>query len=128
MLKTNLKLKERITTHKKLISIILFLLYIIGTGIYIGKYLFGYENSIILHTSTFFIFVILIWLAFHLLKIKNGIRHYLYVTEVCFLFFLICIYIYDADYFVRYQILVIPSIILAHVQLFFTKRIQITKS
>lgn len=117
-------MEEKTATRKNLISLFLFLLYFFGTGMYIGKYLYGYEKSIVLHTSMFFIFVILNRLAFHFLKIKKGICKYLYVTEVCFLLYLLCVYIYGSDYFIQYQILVIPSLILAHVQLFFTKRIQ----
>ncbi|SFN65055.1 hypothetical protein SAMN04487989_102236 [Bizionia echini] len=108
----------------KLILIFIYLLYIIGIGIYIGAFLLDYQNNINLYTGMFFIFVIFNRLAFHSFANKKRLKYYLYLTELCFLVYLLFLYIYDFEYFIRYKILAIPAIILVHVQLFFYQKMK----
>lgn len=94
------------------------LLYIIGISTYIGIFLFKYDNNILLYTSIFLVFIIINRLGFYTYANKKLIKNYLYFTEFCFLLYVIFVFIFGPEYFLRYKILVIPCLVLMHVQLF----------
>ena len=98
--------------------ILLFYSYIMTTGVLLGMYWLEKDNDLFLNSILFFSVVILNRVLDMFQKRKGRFIKILYVAEMCFVLFLMCLSVFQKQYFVYYKLLILPSIILAIVQSF----------
>lgn len=87
-------------------------LYFINTLTLLGIYMFNYTESIFVN-SIFFLLVILLNRVLEDNQSNNSIKKLLYVSEICFVIFVIFIMIFKEVYFTQYKLLILPSILLS---------------
>lgn len=105
-------------------SIVLMSLYLFTTGFLISLYWFNYSENIWLFSIFFFLVLILNRLSLKYVITNNFIKKIIFSTELLFIVYIICILILNNNYFLKYKLLIIPSILLNLYILYFMKRIR----
>jgi len=102
-------------------------LYLFASAYLIIMYLTNTDMNILVYSLLFLIVILINRVSLQFLNKKSLFINYLYATEIFFLLYLVLILFYKEEYFIRYKLLIIPSIILSAFQVIGFKIVKVKK-
>lgn len=107
-------------------AIILMSFYLLGLILILSVYGLELNDNLALWTCLFltFIYINRITLSFNITKKRNKIEKIIYITEACFVVYVIFLFVYGDRYFTLYRLLAIPSLMLGIYQSFMLEKVK----
>jgi len=100
--------------------------YLLGLILILSVYGLELNDNLALWTCLFltFIYINRITLSFNITKKRNKIEKIIYITEACFVVYVIFLFVYGDRYFTLYRLLAIPSLMLGIYQSFMLEKVK----
>src|SRR5690554_8230539 len=105
-------------------AIILMLFYLLGIILILSVYGLELNNNLALWTCLFMTFIYINRISLNFIKKRSKVEKIIYITEACFVVYVIFLFVYGNTYFIQYKLLIIPSLVLGAYQSFMLEKVQ----
>lgn len=105
-------------------AIILMLLYLLGIISILSISYLELFNDLTSYTCLFIIFILINRVSLSFNKTRSKLEKIIYITEACFVVYLVLLFVCGNTYFIQYKLLIIPSFVLGIYQSFMLKKVQ----
>src|SRR5690554_1800918 len=105
-------------------AIVLMLLYLLGIISFLSIAYLKLYNDLTSYTCLFVIFILINKISLNFIKKRSKLEKIIYITEACFVVYLIFLFAYGNTYFIQYKLLIIPSFVLGAYQSFMLEKVQ----
>ena len=105
-------------------ALLMIFMYVIATIGILRITVDNHADSILFHSIVFMIVLIINRLSNGFLMNHEKMKKYMYVSETCFVLYILFVFISGSENFLLYKLFIIPSILLSIYQSFRMKRIK----
>lgn len=105
-------------------AIVLMLFYLLGIILILSVYGLELNNNLALWTCLFMTFIYINRISLNFIKKRSKLEKIIYITEACFVVYVIFLFVYGDCYFTLYRLLAIPSLMLGAYQSFMLEKVK----
>src|SRR5690554_8235925 len=87
-------------------AIVLMLLYLLGIISFLSIAYLELYNDLTSYTCLFVIFILINRVSLSFIKKRSKLEKIIYITEACFVVYLIFLFVYGNTYFIQYKLLI----------------------
>lgn len=98
--------------------------YLLGLILILSVYGLELNNNLALWTCLFMTFIYINRISLNFIKKRSKVEKIIYITEACFVVYVIFLFVYGDRYFTLYRLLAIPSLMLGTYQSFMLEKVK----
>src|SRR5690554_3831691 len=105
-------------------TLLLAIFYILAMTLIILIYWLDLNYDLVLYTCLFMTFIYINRISLNFIKKRSKVEKIIYITEACFVIYVIFLFVYGDRYFTLYRLLAIPSLMLGIYQSFMLEKVK----